>query len=71
LPADPAVTRGAVQSRATVGELLAGNGIDYPHVAGSNITLGRTQRAQGQAPVALPLFGDEPADAEASDAKEG
>ncbi len=42
----------------TVGELLAGQGIDYPHVTGSNVTHRRAQRAQAQQPEALPMFDD-------------
>ena len=44
----------------TVGELLAGKGIDYPHVTGANVTHRRAQRAQTPEAEALPLFGAEP-----------
>lgn len=30
----------------TIGELLAGKGIDYPHVTGANVTHRRAQRAR-------------------------
>ncbi len=40
----------------TVGELLSGKGIDYPHVTGSNITLRRAQRARAAGPEAMELF---------------
>lgn len=40
----------------TVGELLAGRGIDYPHVTGGNVTLRRAQRAPASEPKALGLF---------------
>jgi site-specific DNA-methyltransferase (adenine-specific) len=43
----------------TVGELLAGKGVDYPHVTGANVTHKRAQRAQTQEAEALPLFGRE------------
>jgi DNA modification methylase len=46
----------------TVGELLAGKGIDYPHVTGANVTHRRAQRAQTAEAEALPLFGVEPND---------
>jgi DNA modification methylase len=45
----------------TVGELLAGKGVDYPHVTGANVTHRRAQRAQTPEAEALPLFGPEPA----------
>jgi DNA modification methylase len=41
----------------TVGQLLAGQGIDYPHVTGANVTLRRAQRAAVAQPEALELFG--------------
>ena len=40
----------------TIGELLDGKGIDYPHVTGSNVTLRRAQRARPGAEV-IELFG--------------
>ncbi len=40
----------------TVGELLAGKGIDYPHVTGSNVTYRRAQRARGAEPERMELF---------------
>jgi DNA modification methylase len=40
----------------TVAELLEGRGIDYPHVAGANVTFRRAQRATVRA-ESLPLFG--------------
>jgi DNA modification methylase len=43
----------------TVGELLAGKGIDYPHVTGANVTHRRAQRAQTPQAEVLPLFGSE------------
>jgi DNA modification methylase len=47
----------------TVGELLAGKGIDYPHVTGANVTLRRAQRARPAEPQALGLFAaEEPAE---------
>ena len=42
----------------TVGELLAGKGIDYPHVTGSNVTHRRPARARSE-PEALELFGQD------------
>lgn len=42
----------------TVGDLLAGKGVDYPRVTGSNVTLRRAARATAAAqPEAIPLFG--------------
>jgi DNA modification methylase len=41
----------------TVGELLAGQGVDYPHVTGANVTHRRAQRAKTDEAEALPLFG--------------
>lgn len=41
----------------TVGELLAGKGIDYPHVTGSNVTHRRAQRASTADVQAIPMFG--------------
>ncbi len=40
----------------TVGELLVGKGIDYPHVTGANVTFRRAQRARGDAPERMELF---------------
>lgn len=45
----------------TVGELLAGKGLDYPHVTGSNVTLRRAQRAKDVAAQTIELFGDDDA----------
>lgn len=42
----------------TVAELLDGKGIDYPHVAGSNITHRHATRAKAAAPDQAVLFGD-------------
>ncbi len=42
----------------TVAQLLDGRGIDYPHVAGANITHRRSARAAGVAPDQTALFGD-------------
>jgi site-specific DNA-methyltransferase (adenine-specific) len=41
----------------TVGELLDGKGIDYPHVTGANVTVRKAQRAQAPKPEELELFG--------------
>jgi hypothetical protein len=41
----------------TVGELLAGNGIDYPRTTGGNVTVRKAQRAQAPKPEELELFG--------------
>jgi DNA modification methylase len=41
----------------TVGELLAGKGIDYPHVTGANVTHRRASRATAEKPEELELFG--------------
>lgn len=41
----------------TIGELLDGKGIDYPHVTGANVTHRRAQRAQAERPDAPELFG--------------
>lgn len=41
----------------TVGDLLAGKGIDYPHVTGSNVTLRRAQRARSVDAEPMELFG--------------
>lgn len=41
----------------TVGELLAGKGIDYPHVTGSNVTLRRATRAKAAPGEQTALFG--------------
>ena len=41
----------------TVGELLAGKGIDYPHVTGANVTVRKAQRAAAPKPEELELFG--------------
>lgn len=40
----------------TVGELLQGHGIEYPHVTGANVTHRRAARAQAPGAEALPLF---------------
>jgi DNA modification methylase len=40
----------------TVGQLLDGRGIDYPHVTGANVTLRRATRASGPAPDQPTLF---------------
>lgn len=40
----------------TVGQLLAGIGIDYPHVTGANVTFRRAQRARAAAPESMELF---------------
>lgn len=53
----------AIQLR-TVGELLAGKGVDYPHVTGANVTHRRAQRARAEEAEALPLFGVEPVEGE-------
>ncbi|MEP7082464.1 MAG: DNA methyltransferase [Chloroflexota bacterium] len=42
----------------TVGELLAGKGIDYPHVAGANVTHRRAPRAKPTPPDQTALFED-------------
>jgi hypothetical protein len=42
----------------TVGELLAGKGIDYPHVTGANVTLKQAAKASVAKPEALPMFED-------------
>jgi DNA modification methylase len=46
----------------TVGDLLGGKGVDYPHVTGSNVTHRNAQRAHTAEAEALPLFGAEPLD---------
>jgi DNA modification methylase len=49
----------------TVGQLLAGQGIDYPHVTGANVTHRRAERAAAAKPEELELFGraaESPAD---------
>jgi hypothetical protein len=53
----------------TVGQVLAGTRVDYPHVTGANVTLRRAQRARPAEPEALGLFeraAEEPADYEES-----
>ena len=40
----------------TVGELLVGKGVDYPHVTGANVTYRRAQRARPDQPESLELF---------------
>jgi hypothetical protein len=40
----------------TVGQLLDGNGIAYPHLGGSNVTHRRAARVRADAPEALELF---------------
>jgi DNA modification methylase len=44
----------------TVGELLAGKDIEYPHVTGSNVTLRRAARIGAEQPETMELFGDAP-----------
>jgi DNA modification methylase len=44
----------------TVGELLAGNGIDYPHVTGANVTLRQARRASAGQAETMELFGQTP-----------
>jgi hypothetical protein len=46
----------------TIRELLAGQGVDYPHVTGSYVTHRRATRAGVEQAESLPLFGAEPAD---------
>jgi hypothetical protein len=41
----------------TVGQLLAGQGVDYPHVTGANVTHRRAERAAAAKPEELELFG--------------
>lgn len=41
----------------TVGQLLAGQGVDYPHVSGANVTHRRAARAAAAKPEELELFG--------------
>jgi DNA modification methylase len=41
----------------TVGQLLAGQGIDYPHITGANVTHRRAERAAAAKPEELELFG--------------
>lgn len=41
----------------TVRELLAGKGIDYPHITGANVTHRRAVRAKAAEPERLELFG--------------
>jgi DNA modification methylase len=43
----------------TVGELLDGRTIDYPHVAGANVTHRRAQAAKAAEAEAIPMFGAE------------
>lgn len=43
----------------TVGELLAGQGIDYPHVTGANVTHRRAVRAAAAHAESLELFAAE------------
>jgi site-specific DNA-methyltransferase (adenine-specific) len=40
----------------TIRELLAGWGVDYPHVTGANVTHRRASRARPDTPEALELF---------------
>jgi len=49
------------------GELLAGKGIDYPHVTGANVTHRRAARAKAAAPESLELFGEVAEDTEPYD----
>lgn len=44
----------------TVGDLLVGKGVDYPHVTGANVTFRRAARAVGRAVEQRSLFGGEP-----------
>jgi site-specific DNA-methyltransferase (adenine-specific) len=46
----------------TVGELLAGKGIDYPHVTGANVTLKQGAKATVAHGVAMPMFDADEAD---------
>jgi DNA modification methylase len=41
----------------TVGQLLAGQGVDYPHITGANVTHRRAERATAAKPEVLELFG--------------
>jgi DNA modification methylase len=41
----------------TVGQLLAGQGVDYPHVTGANVTHRRAEKAASAKPQELELFG--------------
>jgi hypothetical protein len=41
----------------TVGQLLAGQGVDYPHITGANVTHRRAERAAEAKPEELELFG--------------
>ena len=41
----------------TVGQLLAGQGVDYPHITGANVTHRRADRAAVAKPEELELFG--------------
>lgn len=41
----------------TIAELLDGKGVDYPHVAGANVTHRRARRAIREAPETMELFG--------------
>ena len=41
----------------TVGQLLAGQGVDYPHVTGANVTHRRAEKAAAAKPEELELFG--------------
>jgi site-specific DNA-methyltransferase (adenine-specific) len=40
----------------TVGDLLAGKGIDYPHITGANVTHRRASRAAPERPDTMELF---------------
>lgn len=42
----------------TVGDLLTGRGVDYPHVTGANITFRRATRAKTPTPAQVSLFED-------------
>jgi len=51
----------------TVGQLLGGQGVDYPHVTGANVTHRRAEKAAAAKPEELELFGraaESPADYE-------
>jgi hypothetical protein len=42
----------------TVGDLLAGNRVDYPRVTGSNVTLRQARRAGPEQATSLAMFGE-------------
>jgi DNA modification methylase len=41
----------------TIGQLLAGQGVDYPHITGANVTHRRAEKAAAAKPEELQLFG--------------